>query len=83
VLYYVSGSFGSRTGVGPGSLTLHPRGIPHGPQPGRYEASIGKAHTDELAVMVDCRAPLVVADAAHALEDLGYEASFRASKAGA
>jgi homogentisate 1,2-dioxygenase len=79
VLYYVSGSFGSRTGVAAGSLTLHPRGIPHGPQPGRYEASIGKKDTDELAVMVDCRAPLAVADAARELEDLGYEASFRAS----
>jgi homogentisate 1,2-dioxygenase len=76
VLYYVSGTFTSRTGVGPGSLTLHPRGIPHGPQPGRYEASIGAKHTEELAVMVDCRAPLSVSAAAGALEDDGYEASF-------
>ena len=78
VLYYVSGVFTSRTGVGPGSLTLHPRGIPHGPQPGRYEASIGAKHTEELAVMVDCRAPLAVTTAAADLEDASYEASFRA-----
>jgi homogentisate 1,2-dioxygenase len=77
VLYYVSGTFTSRTGVGPGSLTLHPRGIPHGPQPGRYEASIGAERTEELAVMLDCRAPLCVAAAADALEDAGYDASFR------
>jgi homogentisate 1,2-dioxygenase len=74
----VSGVFTSRTGVGPGSLTLHPRGIPHGPQPGRYEASIGATHTEELAVMVDCRAPLATTAAAAALEDADYETSFRA-----
>lgn len=78
VLYYVSGVFTSRTGVGPGSLTLHPRGIPHGPQPGCYEASIGASHTEELAVMVDCRAPLAVTHAAQDLEEPGYDASFRA-----
>lgn len=77
VLYYVSGTFTSRSGVGPGSLTLHPRGIPHGPQPGRYEASIGAQHTEELAVMLDCSAPLSVTAAGHALEDEAYEASFR------
>jgi homogentisate 1,2-dioxygenase len=76
VLYYVSGTFTSRTGVGPGSLTLHPRGIPHGPQPGRYEASIGAERTEELAVMIDCRAPLSVTSLGRELEDLAYEASF-------
>ncbi len=79
VLYYVSGAFTSRTGVGAGSLTLHPRGIPHGPQPGRYEESIGMSRTEELAVMIDCRAPLMVAPAACDLEDAEYDASFRGS----
>lgn len=76
VLYYVSGDFTSRTGVGPGSLTLHPRGIPHGPQPGRYEASLGATHTEELAVMLDCQRPLHVTSAARGLEDPGYDDSF-------
>ena len=42
VIYYVYGDFMSRTGVKEGSITLHPMGIPHGPQPGKTEASIGK-----------------------------------------
>ncbi|RPI75724.1 MAG: homogentisate 1,2-dioxygenase, partial [Ignavibacteriales bacterium] len=47
VLYYVFGDFMSRSGVNEGSITLHPMGIPHGPQPGKTEASIGKKETDE------------------------------------
>ena len=39
------GNFTSRKGVGPGSISHHPAGIPHGPHPGAYESSIGtKAH---------------------------------------
>jgi len=53
VLYYVHGDFMSRKGVEEGSITLHPMGIPHGPQPGKTEASIGKKDTDEYAVMID------------------------------
>jgi homogentisate 1,2-dioxygenase len=76
LIYYVSGAFSSRTGVEPGSLTLHPRGIPHGPQPGRYEASIGAKHTEEVAVMLDCYTPLRPTAAASSCEDSGYEKSF-------
>ncbi len=76
VIYYVSGAFGSRTGVEPGSLTLHPAGVPHGPQPGRYEASLGQTHADELAVMLDCYDTLHVSTAATALEDAAYDRSF-------
>jgi homogentisate 1,2-dioxygenase len=53
VLYYVHGDFMSRKGIKEGSITLHPMGIPHGPQPGKTEASIGKKETDEYAVMID------------------------------
>jgi homogentisate 1,2-dioxygenase len=60
VLYYVYGDFMSRTGVREGSVTLHPMGIPHGPQPGRTEASIGKKETDEYAIMIDTFTPLRV-----------------------
>ena len=52
MLYYVAGNFMSRKDVGPGQITLHPAGIPHGPHPGTYEASIGKKETIELAVML-------------------------------
>ncbi len=58
VLYYVEGEFMSRKGVGEGSITLHPGGIPHGPQPGKYEASVGKKDCYEYAVMVDTFSPL-------------------------
>lgn len=76
VLYYVRGQFGSRTGVEAGSITLHPRGIAHGPHPGRYEGSIGATRTEEVAVMLDCYAPLVPCESAAPLEDHGYDLSF-------
>jgi homogentisate 1,2-dioxygenase len=76
VLFYSAGDFTSRSGVSAGSLTLHPRGVPHGPQPGRYEASLSAQRTDELAVMLDCALPLKVTDAAVAAEDPNYEQSF-------
>jgi homogentisate 1,2-dioxygenase len=58
VLYYVRGRFGSRRGIEEGSITLHPRGIPHGPHPGTIAASRAMTRTDELAVMVDTERPL-------------------------
>ena len=53
MIYYVYGDFMSRKGIKEGSITLHPKGIPHGPQPGKTEASIGKKDTDEFAIMID------------------------------
>jgi homogentisate 1,2-dioxygenase len=76
VLYYVSGSFFSRKGIEAGALTWHPRGIPHGPAPGVAEASIGKTHTDELAVMVDTFRPLQLTAAAEAFDDPAYPLSW-------
>jgi homogentisate 1,2-dioxygenase len=76
VLFYVEGNFTSRKGVGPASISLHPRGLPHGPHPGTYEASIGTTRTDELAVMVDTFKPLTPTDHAHAIEDRDYNRSW-------
>lgn len=76
VLYYANDKFLSRSGIEAGSLTLHPAGIPHGPQPGRAEASIGAPHMDELAVMVDTFYPLQVAETALAYEDESYGRSW-------
>lgn len=59
VLYYVEGDFMSRKGIEEGSITLHPSGMPHGPQPGRTEASVGVKDTNEYAVMIDTFAPLL------------------------
>ena len=72
ILFYVEGNFTSRKGVGPGSISLHPRGLPHGPHPGTYEASIGTTRTNELAVMVDTFKPLVPTKHAGAIEDREY-----------
>ncbi len=58
VLYYVEGDFMSRKGIREGSFTLHPGGLPHGPQPGRTEDSVGAKETNEWAVMIDTYAPL-------------------------
>lgn len=72
VLYYASSEFMSRKGIEFGSITHHPDGIPHGPHPGRAEASIGAKATNELAVMMDSFRPLRVAKDALAFEDPKY-----------
>lgn len=72
LLYYVKGNFMSRKGVQLESITLHPSGIPHGPHPGKTEASIGKKETLELAVMIDTFHPLKVVKKASEIEDPSY-----------
>jgi homogentisate 1,2-dioxygenase len=72
LLYYVKGNFMSRKGVQLESITLHPSGIPHGPHPGKTEASIGKKETLELAVMIDTFHPLKVVKSVAAIEDPAY-----------
>ncbi|GAB4534274.1 MAG: homogentisate 1,2-dioxygenase [Anaerolineales bacterium] len=72
VLYYCEGNFMSRKGIERCDLTLHPFGLPHGPQPGATEASIGKRETHELAVMVDTFHPLHLTEDGLALEKPGY-----------
>ncbi len=76
VIYYIEGHFMSRKGIESGSLTLHPSGLPHGPHPGTYEASIGQSWTEDLAVMIDTFRPLQVTTQARAIEDLDYVRSW-------
>jgi homogentisate 1,2-dioxygenase len=76
VIFYASSEFMSRKGIEYGSITHHPDGIPHGPHPGRAEASIGAKGTDELAVMMDSFRPLKVAKAMLPVEDAGYQTSW-------
>ncbi|HEX9400088.1 MAG TPA: homogentisate 1,2-dioxygenase [Anaeromyxobacter sp.] len=76
VLFYVRGEFTSRRGVGVGSISHHPAGIPHGPHPGAYEGSIGARATNEVAVMLDCYRPLQATPEALGLDDPAYEGSF-------
>jgi homogentisate 1,2-dioxygenase len=77
VIYYCSDEFMSRKGVECGSITLHPDGMPHGPHPGKAEASIGLKETKETAVMIDTFKPLFVAKAALSCEDKDYQTSWR------
>jgi homogentisate 1,2-dioxygenase len=74
VLFYSAGNFMSRAGSGidVGSVSYHPAGFVHGPQPGSIEASLDQRATEELAVMLDTFAPLRVTDAARAATVEGY-----------
>jgi homogentisate 1,2-dioxygenase len=78
VLFYADGEFTSRAGagIGPKSVTLHPAGFVHGPQPGSYEASVDATRTDETAVMVDTFSPLGVSAEARAVSDPSYVTSW-------
>ncbi len=76
MIYYVDGDFMSRKSISEGSVTLHPMGIPHGPQPGKTEASIGAKETFEYAVMVDTYAPLRLTENVKDTLIEGYENSW-------
>ena len=88
-MFYVAGDYSARagSGVGIGSVTLHPSGFTHGPTPGAVEAVIagvaaGRTSTDETAVMVDTFRPLHLAAQAAAAEDTEYAWSWaRADRA--
>lgn len=76
VLYYANSEFMSRKGIEYGSITLHPDGLAHGPQPGRTEASLGQKETNELAVMMDTFHGLYVSREAIEAEDPEYYLSW-------
>lgn len=76
VIFYHSGAFFSRAGIGPAFLTLHPQGLHHGPQAAAIEASRTKEFADEYAVMVETARPLVVSPDADAVEVDGYATSW-------
>jgi len=74
ILYYSDGDFMSRagSGIGIGSISYHPAGFVHGPQPGSVERSMGEDHTSEVAVMVDTFKPLQISDAARSISADDY-----------
>lgn len=78
VLFYSRGNFMSRAGSGIAeeSISLHPPGFVHGPQPGSRERSENEDRTDEVAVMIDVFRPLLLSDAARALHDPDYPFSW-------
>ena len=74
VLFYSDGNFMSRagSGIGIGSISFHPAGFVHGPQPGSFEASLDHDRTAETAVMIDTFRPLGVSDTARSIADPDY-----------
>ncbi|WP_018637800.1 homogentisate 1,2-dioxygenase [Parafrankia elaeagni] len=74
VMFYVDGNYEARrgSGIGRGSVSLHPGGHSHGPAPGAVERSLGVEHVDELAVMVDTFHPLDLGEGALAADDGDY-----------
>jgi homogentisate 1,2-dioxygenase len=79
IMFYVDGDYEARkgSGIGKGSVSVHPGGHPHGPQPGATEASIGVEFFDETAVMVDTFRPLELGEAGRAVDDGVYAASWQ------
>jgi homogentisate 1,2-dioxygenase len=74
VMFYCGGDYEARKGSGieQGSISLHPGGYAHGPQPGAVERSLGAEFFDELAVMVDTFRPLELGAAGLECEDESY-----------
>jgi homogentisate 1,2-dioxygenase len=74
VMFYCGGDYEARKGSGirQGSVSLHPGGLAHGPQPGAVEAALGVEYFDELAVMVDTFRPLELGEGGTACDDGRY-----------
>jgi homogentisate 1,2-dioxygenase len=74
VMFYCGGDYAARrgSGIGPGSVSLHPGGHPHGPQPGAVENALGAEYSDELAIMVDTFRPLELGEGGTACDDGAY-----------
>ncbi|WP_432559814.1 homogentisate 1,2-dioxygenase [Granulicoccus sp. GXG6511] len=84
VMFYVDGDYEARkgSGIGRGSISLHPGGHAHGPQPGAMDAAIGKESFDETAVMVDTFRPLDLGEGGQACDDGVYRWSWSGGEEG-
>jgi homogentisate 1,2-dioxygenase len=80
VMFYAAGDYAARKGVSVGCLTLHPSGLPHGPQPGAVEKALGAKATDELAVMWDTFRPLRLTTLWRDADDPSYAYSWNPDK---
>lgn len=78
IMFYVDGDYEARkgSGIAKGSISVHPGGHAHGPQPGAVEASLGAEYFDETAVMVDTFRPLDLGAGARATDDGRYASSW-------
>lgn len=76
IIFYCEGEFMSRKNIQNGSITYHPSGLTHGPQPGKIESSIGINETNELAVMIDTFKPMKITKEALFVDDVDYVKSW-------
>jgi len=76
IIFYAEGQFMSRKDIEKGSITYHPMGLPHGPQPGKIEESLKAKDTNEIAVMIDTFKPLYLTDFAMNIDDKEYPFSW-------
>ena len=77
LIFYVEGNFMSRKGIEPESVTYHPMGLTHGPQPGKIEESLNLKETSEFAVMIDTFNPLKMTEATQEIDDKDYIFSWK------
>lgn len=77
VIFYHDGDFFSRAGIGAGMITFHPQGIHHGPHPKAVRSVVKKEKTDEFAVMIDTRRPLIPTTSAEKVEWKDYYMSWK------
>jgi len=79
VIFYHKGQFFSRDNIDAGMMTLHPAGFTHGPHPKAFEigAKSARKETDEVAVMIDTRNPLIPVDLPEGVENMDYVNSWK------
>lgn len=79
VIFYHEGEFFSRDDIDAGMLTFHPMGLTHGPQPNAYKNAFKpkKSETNEVAIMIDTRDPLLTTTVADSVENKSYVNSWK------
>jgi len=79
VIFYHEGEFFSRDNIHPGMITWHPCGFTHGPHPKALNNMLEQqsAATNEVAVMIDTRDPLIATDTAEQVEWSAYAQSWQ------
>ncbi|HZZ08455.1 MAG TPA: homogentisate 1,2-dioxygenase [Candidatus Binataceae bacterium] len=80
IIFLHRGQFFSRDNFGPGMLSLHPCGFPHGPQPKAFAIGARRARTetDEVAVYIDTFDAVEMTELPAGVEDPSYVDAWKA-----
>lgn len=78
LVFFHHGNFFSRDNMDVGMMTFHAAGVTHGPHPGAYRSALKneKTFTDEMAINIDARDPLIIPDSLSAVELSSYSCSW-------